>query len=127
MKLVFFMVLFMILIFSATAIAQGPLCTEGDRRMCGSDIGICEPGRSICKGGQWVECIGSVGPISARAGEIDVARVRAIARRMVRIGWPPRTRASGPSQHTRNDPLTARVLLDAAFRGWAMSRDGATG
>ena len=39
-------------------------CEEGERRVCGTDIGVCESGRAVCKDGQWVECVGSKGPIS---------------------------------------------------------------
>jgi tellurite resistance protein TehA-like permease len=37
-------------------------CREGDRRVCGSDVGACESGRSVCKEGEWGECEGGVGP-----------------------------------------------------------------
>lgn len=41
-----------------------PYCKEGDRRICGSDVGVCEAGRSLCKDGLWQECTGSRGPDS---------------------------------------------------------------
>jgi hypothetical protein len=44
-----------------------PACGEGERRVCGSDIGICKSGRSICKEGNWTECDGAVKP-----KEIDI-------------------------------------------------------
>ncbi|MCK5023463.1 MAG: hypothetical protein KAS04_04795 [Candidatus Aenigmarchaeota archaeon] len=32
-------------------------CEESSRRVCGSDIGVCQSGRSVCKDGSWGECI----------------------------------------------------------------------
>ena len=62
MRSVLALSLCVILLLTVTASAQD--CSEGERRECGSDIGICKPGRSICKDGEWVECVGSEGPIS---------------------------------------------------------------
>jgi tellurite resistance protein TehA-like permease len=61
MKFVFFVVL-AFLILSVTVSAQE--CKEGERRVCGSDIGVCESGRSTCRDGKWDECTGSKGPES---------------------------------------------------------------
>lgn len=47
---------------------EPPCCDEGERRRCGIDVGVCESGRAVCKEGEWVECVGSVGPIA----EVDV-------------------------------------------------------
>lgn len=41
----------------------GCVCQPGEIRACGSDVGICLPGRQACENGQWAAaCIGAVGP-----------------------------------------------------------------
>jgi len=61
MRLVLIISLCITLLLTAGVHAQ-ETCREGDRRECGLIEGVCEPGRSICKDGKWVECKGSVGP-----------------------------------------------------------------
>ncbi len=34
----------------------------GDVQLCGSDVGVCEPGRQVCLGGVWGSCRGAIGP-----------------------------------------------------------------
>ncbi len=67
MRLAFFVLLCMIIFFTFNVQAQ-EVCNEGDRRRCGTDVGVCETGIAVCKGGKWVECVGCKGPIS----EIDI-------------------------------------------------------
>ena len=42
--------------------AEDPACSDGERRMCGSDIGACVSGRSTCRDGLWSACEGGIGP-----------------------------------------------------------------
>ena len=51
----------------STAIAQDDwrdalVCADGDKRPCGSNIGVCEAGESACVEGAWSECTGGTGP-----------------------------------------------------------------
>ena len=51
-----------------TAIAQDDdwrdelICTDGEKKACGSSIGECEPGERLCVAGIWGECFGEKGP-----------------------------------------------------------------
>ncbi|MBI4020349.1 MAG: hypothetical protein HY367_03375 [Candidatus Aenigmarchaeota archaeon] len=38
------------------------LCTEGETRPCGSDVGVCSPGVSTCINGTFSGCRGGVEP-----------------------------------------------------------------
>jgi hypothetical protein len=60
---VVFLAGFLMLVILAS-VASGQECREGDRRLCGSDVGVCEPGRTICVNGTWMECNGTIGPLS---------------------------------------------------------------
>jgi len=65
MRFVFISICIMLLILgnlSHTAHAQ-ETCREGDRRVCGSNVGVCEAGRSTCKEGRWTACEGGTGPM----------------------------------------------------------------
>jgi hypothetical protein len=62
---IFLIILTFICIFTFTVSAQTEkFCNDGDRRICGTDVGICESGRSICRNGQWTKCEGGRGPES---------------------------------------------------------------
>ena len=37
-------------------------CTDGETRVCGSNVGECKKGKQICVNGTWSECMGAVGP-----------------------------------------------------------------
>lgn len=37
-------------------------CIDGDKRLCGSDVGECKKGIQICENGTWSECRGNVKP-----------------------------------------------------------------
>ncbi len=37
-------------------------CSEGDRRTCGTDVGVCMNGRSVCRDGNWTTCDGEIRP-----------------------------------------------------------------
>ncbi len=52
-----------ILLLSQPVHADGPACSEGERRVCGSNVGVCEAGRSTCKDGVWGACEGGTGPM----------------------------------------------------------------
>jgi hypothetical protein len=43
---------------------EGCTCTDGQNRVCGSNVGLCEEGSQICSGGVWGSCIGMIGPIA---------------------------------------------------------------
>lgn len=58
-----FSVLACLLVLSAVAAGE-EYCNEGERRVCGTDTGVCETGRSICINGIWVDCEGGKGPDS---------------------------------------------------------------
>jgi hypothetical protein len=62
MRLIFFILAAVCLLFIFQATGQAQDCEEGERRACGSDIGICESGRSICRNGTWSGCEGGIGP-----------------------------------------------------------------
>ena len=38
------------------------ICTDGEKKACGSNIGICEQGERTCILGNWGECVGGRGP-----------------------------------------------------------------
>ena len=38
------------------------ICVEGDKKACGSNIGICEPGERLCAVGSWGNCVGGTEP-----------------------------------------------------------------
>lgn len=56
-------VLLFALALTRASVAQ-EFCEEGERRICGTDKGVCEPGRSVCEGGVWTACEGGKGPES---------------------------------------------------------------
>ncbi|MEE9323019.1 MAG: hypothetical protein V3U72_00590 [Candidatus Aenigmarchaeota archaeon] len=62
MRLAFFVV-FCVIFLSVTVHAQ-EYCKDGEKRVCGTDMGVCESGRSVCEGGKWVGCEGRKGPVS---------------------------------------------------------------
>jgi hypothetical protein len=63
MRLIIFILMAVcILVVCPPAAVWAQTCKEGDRRVCGSDIGICESGRATCKEGNWTGCEGSKGP-----------------------------------------------------------------
>jgi hypothetical protein len=37
-------------------------CIEGETKVCGSNIGLCESGEQMCLAGHWDECSGGVEP-----------------------------------------------------------------
>jgi hypothetical protein len=43
-------------------IDPGCLCTDGDARVCGTDIGECKSGTQTCSGSDWSDCVGTTGP-----------------------------------------------------------------
>lgn len=59
MKFAFVVLVVLFLMFPAVQ-----ACEEGVRRVCGSDVGVCESGRSVCRDGKWDECEGAKGPAS---------------------------------------------------------------
>ena len=63
-----FVLILLLVILVSVAVHAQETCNEGDRRVCGTDTGVCESGRVVCKDGKWVECVGCKGPIS----EIDI-------------------------------------------------------
>ena len=38
-------------------------CKDGDARLCGSGVGVCEKGTTTCQDGLWGDCIGGVTPV----------------------------------------------------------------
>ena len=52
-------------LFSAGLNDSPSYCKEGERRMCGTDVGICKSGRSTCRDGNWTECSGEIKPLDA--------------------------------------------------------------
>lgn len=69
MRLALIVSLCIMLILTASAVhaqdqGEPPCCEEGERRLCGTDTGVCETGRAVCKDGEWVECKGLRGPVS---------------------------------------------------------------
>lgn len=57
------LVLALIIVFLVVAPSvRAQDCEEGVRRICGTEVGICEPGRSTCRDGKWSECEGGRGP-----------------------------------------------------------------
>jgi hypothetical protein len=38
-------------------------CRDGDTRPCGSAVGECEKGVTVCQGGIWEECEGNIKPV----------------------------------------------------------------
>ena len=55
-----------VFVFMSSVYAQGISdlipCKEGQKRACGSDIGICEHGMSECINGKWGPCKGAKKP-----------------------------------------------------------------
>jgi len=49
-------------VYTLQTVHAQEVCKEGDRRVCGIYVGICEPGRSLCKDGKWGDCEGMAGP-----------------------------------------------------------------
>ena len=47
------------------------VCTPGETRYCGEDVGACEAGTETCVDGQWGPCVGFVGPTPEACNEID--------------------------------------------------------
>ncbi len=62
MKYLFVLIVAFFLIMPVVSAQEG--CEEGARRICGSDVGVCETGRSICKDGKWGECKDNKKPTS---------------------------------------------------------------
>ncbi|MEM5872045.1 MAG: hypothetical protein QW051_04185 [Candidatus Aenigmatarchaeota archaeon] len=60
-SILLFVFLITSLLFSKFVFSEN-FCNDGERRICGNDIGICESGRSICKNGIWTKCEGGRGP-----------------------------------------------------------------
>ncbi len=56
------LIAFVMFLFLASPALAG--CRDGDRRVCGTDTGVCEFGRSVCRNGVWGECEGGVGPLA---------------------------------------------------------------
>ena len=56
-----FIVLSFILLISINIVSA---CEDGQRRLCGTDVGVCKHGISICKNGTWSECEGAKMPTS---------------------------------------------------------------
>lgn len=44
-------------------IDDGCVCTEGETRACGSDVGECQSGTQTCRSNRWSTCEGAVGPV----------------------------------------------------------------
>ncbi|UCC91325.1 MAG: hypothetical protein JSV39_03350 [Candidatus Aenigmatarchaeota archaeon] len=63
MRLALIVSLCVMLFFVNSANAQ-EVCGEWERKVCGTDVGVCRSGRSICRNGVWEECEGDVGPAS---------------------------------------------------------------
>ncbi len=60
------LVLFFLPPTDAAGAADGAsFCTEGERRMCGWNEGVCQSGRSVCQAGNWTECAGGIKPKEA--------------------------------------------------------------
>ena len=51
-----------LLAMTAAASANAQMCSEGESKPCGSNIGICEAGTQSCIGGEWTECVDDVEP-----------------------------------------------------------------
>jgi len=62
MRLIIFILIAVCMLAFIPAASHAQDCQEGDRRVCGSDVGICESGRSTCKNGSWSECEGGKTP-----------------------------------------------------------------
>jgi hypothetical protein len=41
---------------------RGCFCKDGDRKVCGSDVGTCSPGYQICIKGDWSRCLDTTDP-----------------------------------------------------------------
>ena len=52
-------------------VAGGCECAGVDERVCGSDVGACEPGRQRCDGGTWGPCEGERRPSKERCDGVD--------------------------------------------------------
>jgi len=62
-----------------------PVCTDGEERNCGSNLGECTVGTEGCIGGQWTECTGQVpsdelcdGKDNDCDGEVDGAQLQEV-------------------------------------------------
>ena len=42
---------------------EGCICTDGDVRDCGTDVGNCMKGYEVCENNKWGECIGGIWPL----------------------------------------------------------------
>jgi len=51
-----------LLVSTAAVSVDAQVCTEGESKRCGSNIGICEAGTQSCRGGEWTECADDVEP-----------------------------------------------------------------
>jgi hypothetical protein len=52
---------------------EGCTCRAGERRMCGSDVGVCRPGEQVCEGGSFSACGGDsyISPSVERCDQRD--------------------------------------------------------
>jgi len=48
---------------------QQPLCTDGQSRECGIDVGACQKGFQECIGGTWGSCTGAIDPVPEVCGD----------------------------------------------------------
>lgn len=63
LPLVLLLVLFILLFSVSTPLVKAEeLCKEGDRRVCGLDVGACKDIKPVCKNGTWTGCEGGAGP-----------------------------------------------------------------
>jgi hypothetical protein len=46
-------------------------CTFGESRPCGSDVGVCKPGKETCLAGVFGPCVGAVGPFDEQCNDLD--------------------------------------------------------
>lgn len=46
-------------------------CAFGEKRPCGSDVGVCKPGVETCIAGHFTDCEGAVGPFEEECNDLD--------------------------------------------------------
>lgn len=56
---------------SSSAGGTPPACVEGQTSDCGTDIGACELGKSVCHDGVYGPCEGGIGPTEELCNDID--------------------------------------------------------
>ncbi|HAA53370.1 MAG TPA: hypothetical protein DCE42_01360 [Myxococcales bacterium] len=49
----------------------GCQCKDGDKRVCGSNVGECVAGAQVCTNGQWGSCIGEVAKKTESCNQLD--------------------------------------------------------